>query len=201
MKSNVKLFLLLAVVVWGLGNMAVQAGYSGYGGRSVQLDFYDTPSGMYFKTITRRLESNGFLSKVKTMWVSDLYILDPATGKGRLLFNDGNVKRRLGRILMETGYDTKTESISFEQGWTVVKNNVGIAKRPLKNRILIVEIRKKQPDILWSVEKSGAHLQKLRELRKGENWHIDVKNGKLRFFWPEEQSNHKMKIHYSELPW
>jgi len=180
-------FLLILLVTTAFSAQA--GGY--YSGASI--DAYDKDTGLYFKSVKNGKEDGGFLSKGSSSNVSDINVFNPSTGKSTLIFGD-NKPRKITTFLYESEYVKETQSIAFgtnERTYNV-KNNNSIEEREIRNRLLIVVYdEEKEKSEMWSSDKSGNNLKKIKSFSKGVSWHIDVKNSKIRFV---TSLNYKLNI-------
>lgn len=150
-----------------------------------EIDEYDRDTGLYFKSVERSIEQGGFISKENNRYVVDLNIYNPETGKSALVFNDGKF-RRIEKIIYESAFDNKNKTMVF--GGTEVersiKNNNDLTQRKPKDSIIIYILDKKaKSGELWTVGKYGQNLKKLKSFNMDYDWHIDVKNSKIRIVW------------------
>jgi hypothetical protein len=67
----------------------------------------------------------------------------------------------------------------------------------LRDKLLISTYNpEKETYTLWASNKKGEHLQKLIDFRAFDEWHIDVKNSKLRIVKQRD-----LKITIKNLDW
>lgn len=174
-----KLLLLIAFVTV----ITLDAGYYG----NVQIDTYDPISGKYYKAIIIKQDRKGFLgsSKGSSESVSNIAIFDPKTNSHKMLF-EKNSKRDINVFIFETGHQHSAiqfngEESRYGSNRANVKNNRSIAKRKLRNKLLIgTRDNKKRITELWTAKKDGNGLSKIAKLSFNSSWHIDIKNSKLR---------------------
>ena len=185
MKANgrsMKFILYMILLLIGAAN-AVAGGY--YSGESV--DEYDTATGFYFKSVKNGVHKDGFFKGGISDNVSDIVIFDPANGRNVLVFNDKK-PRKITDFIYESQYQPETRSMLFgspDRHYSIkriIKNNQNIEKRKPKDRLLLV-VYEKDGDFheMWSLNKSGENLKKIKTIGKDIDWHIDVKNSKIRF--------------------
>jgi len=154
--------------------------------KGVYIDEYDHATGLYFKSVETGINESGFLSKGPSDDVSDINIFNPSTGKSALIFNDKK-PRKIVAFIYESQYQAETRSMIFgsdeERHNRYIKNNHSIEERKPKDRLLLVAYNKDQETYdMWSLNKSGENLKKLITINRTIDWHIDVKNSKIRFF-------------------
>jgi len=143
-----------------------------------QVDTYDPATGLYYKAVLNR-EDRGFMSKGSSDAVVNIAISNPATKSVALLFKEP-LQGSITSVVFETGY--KDGGIEFYGANSpYVKNNLGIPNRSPRNRLLVaVRDVKKEETALFVSEKDGNNLKKLIVFPERDNWHIDVRNSKLR---------------------
>jgi hypothetical protein len=145
------------------------------------IDIYDAASGIYYRSIEKRTEDRGFLgSSGDRVEITNINIYDPVTDTSTLLFSnppDGTISF----VLFESGYRDGTIEFGEETSTTFVRNNTAIKKRAPKDLLLIgVSHSKPEQTILYVSDKRGAHMKKLVAVPDADDWHIDVRNSKLR---------------------
>ncbi len=160
-----------------------------YGGK---LDTYDPSTGLYFRTVAGETEKGsgilGLGSKSGTNYVgvSNIFVFDPATGKGRHVF-PVDPKRQIVAVLMEAG--VKDDKMVFAVDSGAVKNNQGIAIRSPKSSILIVtRDNETKRDTFHFAQKDGSALVQGESIAIADDWHVDVKNSMVRVVRQREQS-------------
>lgn len=171
MKSLFALILLAA-------STAVFAGdYYGPG----QIDTYDPATGLYFKAVLKNPDNQGLLgSKSGGGPVTiNISVFDPATGASRHLFNRP-VGGFISDVLFETGF--KDGSIEFSgQATSRVKNNTAIEKREPRTRVLVaVRNPERKETVLLATDKRAGNLAPVATVPFASDWHIDVRNSRLR---------------------
>ena len=151
----------------------------GYYNYPINIDDYDPVTGLYYKSIEIKKKNKSFLSSGSDYRIQNINIFDPKTATTQLLFKD-NEPRNIKFILFETGF--KDNSIQFFSGASsAIKNNFSIAKRPIKNKLLIgLSDAESKTMTLWVADKMGKKLSRLVSIPFSTDWHIDVKNSKLR---------------------
>ena len=145
-----------------------------------QIDTYDQSTGLYFKAVERVRDERGFMSsKAAGPATININVFDPATGKSRLLFKDP-VGGMITAVLFEVGF--KDGSIEFSgQESAYVKNNRSVALRDLKGKILIaVRGLENNETILLVADKRIGNPVRVATVPAAADWHIDVKNSKIR---------------------
>lgn len=175
--------IIILILLLSISSTSFAGGY--YSGEYV--DEYDQASGLYFKSLKTVTEQGGFLNISNSIMYSDINIFDPAANSNVLLFNDQK-NRTISSFLYESGYNEETHSIQFrtsEDSYNQhhhIKNNHSIEKRAPKDRLLLVVSNEKQKNsTMFSFEKSGKNMQKIKTFPADVDWHIDVKNAKIRF--------------------
>lgn len=145
-----------------------------------QIDTYDPASGLYYKSVLDHTSNGGFLSSTSSRnMVTNINIFDPTTGTSTLLFKTPK-KEGIPLVIFETGF--KGGQVEFNAAHSnLVMNNSRISKREPKNKLLIgVRSTDAKETTLFVSDKRGAGLKKLVSVPSTADWHIDVKNSKLR---------------------
>ena len=165
-------FLLLLFVT----TCANAGGYYNY---HMKIDNYDPITGLYYKSIDIKKKNKSFLSSGSDYRIQNIHIFDPKTETIQLLFKDDNL-RDIKFIIFETGF--RKDSIQFFSAPSSrIKNNFSITKRPLKNKLLIgLSDPESKIMTLWVADKMGKNLSQLVSIPFSTDWHIDVRNSKLR---------------------
>lgn len=162
------------------------------------LNTYDRATGLYFNAIEKKVKEGGFISSGHRFYTVNIAIFDPKTGKITTVFND-NKFRKIEKIWFESYYHTDGRSIQFNEGrhFRRIKNNHDIVERAPKNKLLfaIYNVETKLNE-LWTVSKQGDHLKMIKAFSDDYNWHIDIKNAKIRFV--KQIDN---KLHIESLDW
>lgn len=141
-----------------------------YTERGATVDDYDPATGYYYKS-----------------WISDdrvtnIYVYDPKTHIGEMIFREGAVYR-VSQFIYESGYDPKERTMKFGgDSLNGIRNNEYVAQRPPKDKLLIVTVDQKNSDalVLWTADKSGKNLKRLVAVDFRDDWHLDVRNSKIR---------------------
>lgn len=139
--------------------------------RSAIINEYDPSTGYYYKSWTSDER------------VTNIFVYNPATHSGEMLFQDGAIYDILD-ILYESGYSAQERKMEF--GGQVdysplMENNSNVSQRAPKNKLLIVTTEKNGKEaILWTTDKAGKNLKKILTVDYRDDWHLDVKNSKIR---------------------
>lgn len=144
------------------------------------IDTYDPASGLYYKAVHDHTTEGGFLSsKSSRNTITNINIFDPANGTSTILFKAPK-KEGISIVIFETGF--KNSEIEFNATHSnLVMNNSRISKREPKNKLLIgIRSADSKETTLFVSDKRGAGLKKLASVPATADWHIDVKNSKLR---------------------
>lgn len=160
MKKTVALILLF----WS------SLAFAMYTERGATVDDYDPSTGYYYK------------SWINDDRVTNIYVFDPKTHVGEMIFRDGAVYR-ISKFIYESGYDPKERAMEFGgDSLSGISNNKNVSQRPPKNKLLIVAIDEKNPEasVLWTADKSGKNLKRLVAVDFRDDWHLDVRNSKIR---------------------
>ena len=145
-----------------------------------RIDTYDPASGLYYKAVQEHSADGGFLSsKSSRNTVININIFDPANRASTLLFKEPK-KEGISIVIFETGF--KGGEIEFNATHSnLVLNNTRISKREPKNKLLIgIRSADLKETTLFVSDKRGTGLKKLVSVPAAADWHIDVKNSKLR---------------------
>lgn len=152
------------------------------------IDTYDAVSGLYYKSLERSTGDRGFMgSSSGGREITNINIYDPVTGSSSLLFKE-SPNGKIYFLFFESGYrDGKIEfgdtNVSMH-----IRNNANVTKRPVKDQLLVgVSVKNTQQTILYVADKHGANMKKVVEIPEGDDWHIDVRNSKLRVMHQTEQ--------------
>lgn len=149
--------------------------------RAERIDTYDPATGLYFKSVEKPDSGDrGLLgSKQSNPAPLNIAVFDPSTNKSRLLFQEPPVGA-IGAIVFETGF--KDGAITFTNDANYrVKNNENVAKREPKSKVLVVvTVEDRKESVLFVAEKKTGVLVPLTKVPQSADWHIDVKNSKLR---------------------
>ncbi len=170
--------VLIGLFIYLVLPMQVLAGY--YGGSRV--DEYDPNTGIYYKAMEIERESRIFISKGPSTQVTNISIFIPETEKHRLLFEDRK-KRDIVLVLYETGMEDGVMQYNMPEHYRLIKNNRLVANRPPRDKLLIgvrVEKDEEYSTELWLSDKHGNDLKLLTEIPATHDWHIDVRNSKIR---------------------
>ncbi|MCK5727217.1 MAG: hypothetical protein KAH22_10370 [Thiotrichaceae bacterium] len=156
-------------------------------GFTMSVDQYDPITGFYYKSITKTVEetketsrflSSRSFSKSSPDSVVNIGILNPLNDEISLLFpQDQRVEIR--QFIFEIGYDKESSLIEFTNGGHFIRNNHNIKKRSPNNHLLIVTVEEGD-DTLWLADKKGTDLRKVTVIKENSNWHLDIKNSKIR---------------------
>jgi hypothetical protein len=145
-----------------------------------QIDTYDPSSGLYFKAVEKAREDRGFMSSKGYGPVAvNINVFDPASGKSWLLFNEP-VGGMITAVIFESGY--KDGSIEFGgQEASFVKNNKLVPSRDPKGKVLVaIRSPEKKETTLLVADKRSGNPTPVATVADGNDWHIDVKNSKIR---------------------
>lgn len=147
-----------------------------------KMDTYDPATGLYFKTVERIENGNrSFLSsKQGNTAPLNIAVFDPSTQKSRLLFQNPPAGS-ISAVLFETGY--KDGAVTFSDGsqYRGIKNNENVPKREPKSKVLVaVTTEEPKETVLLVADKKTGVLVTLTKVPATADWHLDVKNSKLR---------------------
>jgi hypothetical protein len=158
--------------------MQVLAGYYG----SARVDEYDPVTGIYYKAIEIERENRGFISKGPSTQVANISIFIPETASHSTLFKD-NHKRNITLVLYETGTEENAIKYNMQGHSQVIKNNILKTIRKPKDKLLVSTRTEKHEQTfteLWISDKHGENLKWVTSFPVSHDWHIDVRNSKVR---------------------
>lgn len=170
--------LLASVLLFILLPIQAIAGYYG----NSKIDEYDPTVGLYYKAIEVERKNRGFMSKGPSTQVTNISIFNPENEKHLMLFKD-NKKRNISIVLYETGINEGKVEYNLSGHTQIIKNNTSIVSRPPKNKLLVgVRIEKNERIFteLWVSSKHGENLRLLTTFPVSSDWHIDMRNSKIR---------------------
>jgi hypothetical protein len=157
--------------------------------RAERIDTYDPTTGLYFKAVEKPDSADRvfFSSKQSNHSPLNIAVFDPATNKSRLLFQEPPMGA-ISAVIFETGY--KDGAITFTNDANYrVKNNENVAKREPKGKVLVVvAVEDRKESVLLVAEKKTGFLVPLTKVPQSADWHIDVKNSKIRVIRQTGQS-------------
>ena len=148
------------------------------------IDSYDKGSNFYYKSISdehrKSHDEKSMFSKIKQLplKIVNLAIIDSKDNGCRLLF-DKSQEVEIRFVLFEQEYNEEEKKIEFNDKHLYVRNNENIEQRVIKNKFLI-GLNINENIELWTADKNGLNLKKMLSLNKDEQWHLDVKNSKIR---------------------
>jgi hypothetical protein len=148
-----------------------------YDGR---INTYDPAAGLYYRAIEKLGEDQGFLSQSGRKEAVNINIFDPTTGASTLLFKESQPDG-IAIVLFELGF--KDGSVEFNAGnfSEHVLNNTAVPRRESKDRLLVgVRNKQRKEYTLYYFAKRGTGLTKVVTFPETAEWHIDVRNSKLR---------------------
>ena len=170
------------------------AGYYGDFG----VDEYDPATGLYYKAVTIERENRGFINKGPSTQVTNISIFIPETEEHSLLFKDEK-QRSISFLLYEMGVENGAMKYRSTDQYRLIKNNNLKTSRLPKDKLLIGVRLEKDQEVhteLWSSDKHGSNLKLLTILPSSQDWHIDVRNSKIRII-----SSDKGKFSHKSIEW
>jgi hypothetical protein len=146
-----------------------------------RIDTYDPVTGLYYKAVEGKAGEGGFLiSKSSSNSIVNIAIFDPTKETTSLLFKEPQ-EGGISIFLFETGFKDGVIEYNGSEYSAFVLNNTHVTKREPKDKLLIgVRIKDSKETILFVSDKRGGHLMKLVAISSDADWHIDMKNSKLR---------------------
>ena len=163
------------IVLFVLFPISSLAGFYGF----KPIDIYDPETGLYYKGVNIQVESKSFAGKGPRTLIKNVFIFDPVEDRGKLLFSSGD-DQDIAVFLFET--EVKDGVVSFHNGSREsIKNNQQITDRKAKDKILIgLRDQDSGAVTLFTSNKLGQNMEKIAFVSRTANFHIDVKNSKLR---------------------
>lgn len=161
----------------------------------LNIDEYDPVTGYFYKGVEIS-EKSGFLKSGSNRTI-DIYVYSPEEDKGTYIFNGENMDK-IVTFLYETSFSEKSGSIVFNlpDGSRPIKNNTGIKKRDIRDKMLICTYNEEtETYTLWISKKRGENLTRIKSISKRIEWHVDVRNSKIRFV---SQAGKNIKIESAE---
>jgi len=144
------------------------------------IDQYDPVSGLYYKAIKNKADEGGYIySKVSSNSVININLFDPTNEETKLLFATP-IKGTITEILFET--ELKNGAVVFNQEYARnIKDNQNVPSRAPKDKLLVaVRDDESHQTSLYVADRHGGGLKSVATVPEKSNWHIDVKNSKLR---------------------
>jgi len=166
---------ILGLLMLLIGTSAVAGDYY-----DPRINTYDPVTGMYFKAILENPERGFLTSKTYSNNVVNVAIYDPAKDMSTLLFKEPQ-KDGISLVLFETGFKDGSIEFNGSSNSSVVMNNTHIPKRDPKDKLL-VSVHREEPKetVILVADKKGTGLKKITAVPQTADWHLDVKNSKLR---------------------
>ncbi len=145
-----------------------------------RINTYDPVTGLYYKAVEAQPGKGGFLSSSSRSAVVNIAVYDPAKETYTLLFKEP-VKEGISVVLFETGFKDGSVRFNGETNSSFILNNTNVTKRDLRDKLLVgVTNNDSKTTDLFVSDKRGNNLKKLANVPFAADWHIDVKNSKLR---------------------
>jgi len=168
------------VCMFLLAGTTANAGFSSYD-YSMEIDEYDQSGTYYYNGV--EIKEEGGLLKGDDRKTVDIGIFNQTTGKTAYFFNGSNAEE-IVVFAYENAFDDKTGAIVFNRSdrSAPARNNMNLPKRAPKDKVILVTCRKEDNSYtLWFSDKSGKKPEKIREFGREAEWHIDMKNAKVKF--------------------
>lgn len=145
------------------------------------IDNYDASTGLYYKAITDKNDDGSFLSsKASQGQITNINIFNPADDSSTQLFKTAP-KDGISVFLYENEFKNGLMEFFGTASNGKVLNNTNIDKRAPKDKLLVgVRNISTKEVTLFISDKKGSGLKKLVTMPQNTDWHIDVKNSKLR---------------------
>jgi hypothetical protein len=141
------------------------------------IDTYDPVTGLYFKSIKSEEESGILSSKGNS--IVNLFIYDPVTSTGKLLFpksSNFQIVALCFEISIEDG------QVEFHSDYSAaIKNNQNIHPRsPKESMLILTRNTETKAETFYFAKKDGSELKKVKTISQSDDWHVDVKNSVIR---------------------
>lgn len=191
--------LLLSFCFWVSTVYTADAGYGRY--NRLSIDYYDPSSGYYYRSVNGPQKEGGFLSsKSRSRNISNIFLFNPATNKGHLLFADKNPARKITLFAHENIFvpletpPSKQRRLEFHKYGSLPLHYANQPiERPIRDHMLVgVALPKAKQTELWHCKKDGSDLKKLITVPKGASWHIDLKAMKIRVLVPDSKQGYRV---------
>ena len=176
---------LMALMLLLAGTIAQAGGYYDY---SMEIDEYEQSGTYYYNGV--EIKEEGGLLKGDDRKTVDIAVVNLATGKTAYFFNGAN-NGEIVTFAYEDAYDAVKGVMAFNRSdrGAPVKNNVNLPKRAPKEKVLLVTWDKAANLYrMWFSDKSGKKPEKVRQYGREVEWHIDLKNAKIRFVTQAERA-------------
>ena len=145
-----------------------------------RVNTYDPVTGLYYKAIAENPEKGFLSSKTSSNNVVNVAIYDPAKDTSLLLFKEPQ-KDGISLVLFETGFKDGTIEFNGSSSSSILMNNTRVPKREPKDKLLVcVHQNEAKETLIYVAEKKGTGLKKVTSVPWSADWHLDVKNAKLR---------------------
>ena len=145
-----------------------------------RVNTYDPVTGLYYKSVEASPGKGGFLSKSSLSALVNIAVYDPTKETYTLLFKEPQ-KEGISVVLFETGFKDGGVKFNGESNSALILNNTHVTKREPKDKLLVgVQNNELKTTDLFISDKRGNKLKKLVTVPFAADWHIDVKNSKLR---------------------
>jgi hypothetical protein len=144
-----------------------------------RINTYDSVTGLYYKAIVENPE-RGFLSSKIYKPPVNVAIYDPSKDSSVLLLKEPQ-KDGISLVLFETGFKDGIIEFNGPSSSSIVMNNTRVQKREPKDKILVcVHTDESKETVIFVADKKGSGLRKVTTVPQAAEWHLDVRNSKLR---------------------
>jgi len=144
------------------------------------INTYDGDSGLYFRAVLGSQEKGISANKRTPRPMVNVAIYDPAKGTSSLLFKESQ-QDGIVIVLFETGLKESSMEFGGFEFSSVVKNNTRVTKRDPRDKLLVgVRRDDARETTLFVSDKKGNDLRKVAVVPLGADWHLDVRNAKIR---------------------
>lgn len=169
---------MIRILALSLLLVVVPAGADYYG--FDRIDTYDPVTGLYYRAVVTEDDRGFTLDSKGGSQAVNIAVFDPSNGAVSLLFKE-RVPGAVQVVVFEAGFKDGAMVFSGGEHAPYIKNNHGISKREPKAKLLAaVRDKDNKSTILYVADKTGANLKQIAVVPSNADWHLDVKNSKLR---------------------
>ena len=151
---------------------------------------YDDDTGLFYLPIQNSPNSTGMFSSKSARRVNNILFFDPTTETQSYLFKRSSVWD-VKHFTFETNVHKSGEIEFFGSSYQVL-NKPKTSNRVLKDLLLIITAEEESELLtMWYATKKGQNLRKVHMFSENDEWHIDLKNAKVRFVTKDKDVSFK----------
>jgi hypothetical protein len=155
---------------------------------------YDADTGLFFYPIKHKPESGGMFSSKSNTRIKNILIFDPETEKKSYLFERNKIWNIQSFSFEES--INKSNVVQFFGSSNRILNNQNSVERKIKDQLLVITSEKDSEQLtMWYASKKGKNLKEVYNFHKSVNWHVDLKNSKIRFI------THNKEVSFKSIEW